>query len=112
MRRAPQLGQKPRRSPKAPTVGTTERDQSFLVAVLAPYSQETVFEPAALQVVFEFPLNIAGQRPALPGQLLPESRVVLRKSDHLEYEWRNCDYNEGFAIRKFRRPGKSTGVLA
>jgi hypothetical protein len=30
MRRAPQLGQNPRRSPKAPTVGATESDQAFL----------------------------------------------------------------------------------
>jgi hypothetical protein len=39
---------------------------------------KSVFEPAALQVVFEFPLNIAGQRHAFLCQLLSESRVVLQ----------------------------------
>jgi len=78
MRRAPQLGQNPRRSPKAPTVGTTERDQALLVARFPSHAQKTVFEPPALQVVFEFPLHIVRQYPAVLGQLLPEHRVVLR----------------------------------
>jgi len=78
MRRAPQLGQKPRRSPKAPTVGATERDQALLVAGFAPYPEKSVFKPATLQVVFEFPLHIARQYPAFLGQLLSENRVVLR----------------------------------
>ena len=65
-------------SPKAPTVGAAESDQAFLVAGFTAYPQKSVFEPAALHVVFEFPLNIAGQLPAFLCQLLPESRVVLR----------------------------------
>ncbi len=77
MRRAPQLGQNPRRSPKAPTVGATESDQAFLVASLASYPQKSVFKPATLQVVLEFPLHITRQYPAFLGQLLPEIRVVL-----------------------------------
>jgi hypothetical protein len=55
-----------------------ESDQAFLVAGFTAYPQKSVFEPAASQIVFEFPLNIAGQRPAFLCQLLPESRVVLR----------------------------------
>ena len=47
----------------------TKSDQAFLVAFLAPYPQESVFKPPALQVVFEFPLHIARQYPAFLGQL-------------------------------------------
>ena len=78
MRRAPQLGQNPRRSPKAPTVGTTERDKALLVAGFTEHAQKTVFQSTALQVVFEFPLNVVWQCPAFVDQLLPEHWVVLR----------------------------------
>jgi len=37
-----------------------------------------MFQSAALQVVFEFPLNLVRQCPAFLGQLLPEHRVVFR----------------------------------
>ena len=68
----------PRRSPKAPTVGATERNQALLVTCFTAHTQETVFKPATLQVVLEFPLHVVRQYPAFLGQLLPESRVVLR----------------------------------
>ena len=55
----------------------TESDQPFLVASLASYPQKSVFKPATLQVVLEFPLHVVRQYPAFLGQLLPESRVVL-----------------------------------
>jgi len=47
MRRAPQLGQKPLRSPKATTVGATERDQMPCMTELALYAKQTVFETVA-----------------------------------------------------------------
>jgi hypothetical protein len=47
------------------------------MAAIAPYPEKSVFKPATLQVVFEFPLHIAGQYLAFLGQLLPEIRVVL-----------------------------------
>jgi hypothetical protein len=39
---APQLGQKTRRSPMAPTVGTAERNQPFMVAGTALYAHKTM----------------------------------------------------------------------
>jgi len=40
MRLAPQLGQNPRRSPKAPTVGAAERDQVFMMTFSALHPQD------------------------------------------------------------------------
>jgi len=60
------------------TTLTTERNQALLVAGFTAHAQKTVFEPPALQVVFEFPLHIVRQYPAVLGQLLPEHRVVPR----------------------------------
>jgi len=68
---APQPGQNPRTL-------TTERDQALLVAGLTAYPQKTMFQSAALQVVFEFPLNVVRKCPAFLGHLPPEIRVVLR----------------------------------
>jgi len=65
MRRAPQLGQKPRRSPKAPTFGATEGDQMLGVAGLAAHPQKAVFETAAFQVVLELAVHVIRQFPAL-----------------------------------------------
>jgi hypothetical protein len=58
MRLAPQLGQNPLCSPKAPTVGAAEGDQVLGVAGLTAHTQETVFEAAAFEVVFELALDI------------------------------------------------------
>jgi hypothetical protein len=71
--RAPEI-QQPRRSPKAPTVGATESDQAFLVASLASYPQKSVFKPATLQVVLEFPLHVVRQYPAFLDKLPSEIR--------------------------------------
>jgi hypothetical protein len=77
IRRAPQLGQNPQRSPKAPTVGATECNQVFGVAAIAAHSQETVFETAASEVVLELPLDILRQCPALCRQMGHEIGVVF-----------------------------------
>jgi hypothetical protein len=61
------LGHAPRAATGAETAArTAESDQVFLVAGFTAYPQKSMFEPAALQVVLEFPLHIARQHPALP----------------------------------------------
>jgi hypothetical protein len=65
MRRAPQLGQKPRRSPKAPTFGATEGDQVLGVTRLATYPQKAMVQPTTFEVILELESHIAGQFTAL-----------------------------------------------
>jgi len=65
MRRAPQLAQKPRRSPKAPTVGATEGDQVLGVTRLAAHPQKAMVQPTTFEVILELALHIAGQFTAL-----------------------------------------------
>jgi hypothetical protein len=62
-----------------PTTLTTEHNQASPVAGFTAYPQEPVFEPAALQVVLEFPLHMAQLHPTFFGQVLPENRVVRRR---------------------------------
>ena len=52
MHPAPQPGRDPRRSPKAPTVGTTESDQMLMMAVSALHAPKPVLQAAAF---FLFP---------------------------------------------------------
>jgi hypothetical protein len=77
MRRVPQLGQNPLRSPKAPTVGTTEGDQVFGVAGFASHPQKAMFQPPAFEVILEFALDIPGQGYASLRQMGAEFRVIL-----------------------------------
>lgn len=46
-----------------------ERYQPFEVAFVAAHPENAVFEAAALQVGFEFPVNMVGQGFALLGQV-------------------------------------------
>jgi len=77
MRLAPQLGQNPRRSPKAPTVGEAERDQVFMMTFSALHPQETVLQSAAFEVIVKFRLHMPGQRLALCSHHLFERWVML-----------------------------------
>ena len=65
MRGAPQLGQKPRRSPEAPTVGATEGDQLLGVTRLAVHPQKAMVQPTTFEVILELALHIAEQFTAL-----------------------------------------------
>jgi hypothetical protein len=77
MRLAPQLGQIPRRSLKAPTFGATESHQTLVMTILTAYTQETILQTATLEVIVEFPLHIQGKRAALPLQVSQELLVIL-----------------------------------
>jgi hypothetical protein len=57
----------PRRSPKAPAVGATASEQAFLLASLASYPQKSVFKPATLRIVLEFPLQVVWRGHAFVG---------------------------------------------
>ena len=61
MRLAPQLGQNPRRSPKAPTFGATERDQVFMMTFGALHAEETVLQSTAFKVIGKFLLHMQGE---------------------------------------------------
>lgn len=52
---------------KAPALAA-ECDQPIGVADRATSPQETVFKPAALQVILELPLHVGRQTPAIGGQ--------------------------------------------
>ena len=54
-----------------------ESHQLLMMAVLAAYSKEAVFEATALEVVGEFLLHVVGQRAALRFQVVEKGRVVL-----------------------------------
>jgi hypothetical protein len=64
-------------SPNAP-ISFIPGHQALLVAGFTAYPQKSMFQSAALQVIFEFPLNVVRQCPAFLSQLPPENRVVLR----------------------------------
>jgi hypothetical protein len=53
------------------------------MAGVAAHPQKSVLEATALQVGLEFLLHVVRQRPALPGQVLDERRIVAR-DDALE----------------------------
>jgi hypothetical protein len=76
MRLAPQLGQKPRRSPQAPTFGATERNQVFMVTFGALHAQKTVHQSVAFEVIGKFLLHMQGQRLALCSHHLSERWVI------------------------------------
>jgi len=59
MHRTPQLGQKPRRSPKAPTSGAAEGYKMLGMTIFATHPQETMFQPPAFEVILKLPLHIA-----------------------------------------------------
>ena len=80
MRGAPQLGQKPRRSPEAPTVGATEGDQLLGVTRLAVHPQKAMVQPTTFEVILELALHIAEQFTAL---LLPDARLRRRVGHRL-----------------------------
>ncbi len=70
MRRAPQLGQNPRRLQlKAIRCSPWQDSQR---------TRRTPLEATALEVGREFLLHVVRQRSALPGQEFDERRVVLR----------------------------------
>ena len=46
------------------------------MALIATYPQEPVFEAAALEIRFEFPVDMVGQKFTLLGQLVDQRRVV------------------------------------
>jgi len=77
MRLAPQLGQKPLRSPKAPTVGAAEGDQTILVARGTLHPDKPMFQPPAFQEVVEFLFYVKWQRPALLLHQAGKGRVVM-----------------------------------
>ena len=77
IQRAPQLGQNPLRSPKAPTVDATECNQMFGMAAIAVHSQETVFETAVYDVFLELALDILRQYSALCRQTGYEIEIVF-----------------------------------
>ena len=52
----------------------------FLVTRRAAHAQKTMLQAPALEVVLEFPLHVLGQRPALRGHQVRESRIVLINS--------------------------------
>jgi hypothetical protein len=56
----------------------TECHQAFLVAVLAPYPQKSVFKPPALQVGFEFLPHIVRQHLAFSYQIFRKCGVIAR----------------------------------
>jgi hypothetical protein len=84
IQRASQLGQNPRRSPKAHTVGATECNQMFGMAAIAVHSQETVIETVVYDVFLELALYILRQHSALCRQTGYEIGVVF--FDDLEKE--------------------------
>jgi len=49
----------------------------FGVTAIAAYLQETVFQTAAVELILKFPLDIAGQCPALCRQMGHERGVVF-----------------------------------
>jgi hypothetical protein len=57
-RLAPQLRQKPHRSPHGPTDGTDERNQPLMVAGTDLYAQESMRQPATFEVLIEFLLYV------------------------------------------------------
>jgi hypothetical protein len=61
---------------KAPALAG-EGNQVLGVAGRAAHPQETLFQAAALKVVVELPQHVIRQRPALPGQMFNEHRVML-----------------------------------
>jgi len=77
MRRAPQLGQNPLRSPKAPTVGATEGDQVLRMAGVTLHAQKTMLKTATLEICLELLADVIWQHPALKRPLRLKSRVVF-----------------------------------
>ena len=56
---------------------TTERYQAFIMTGVTTHPQKAVLQPAALEVVFKFLLDIAGQRRTLRFQVGFERRIVF-----------------------------------
>jgi hypothetical protein len=77
MRLAPQLGQKPLRSPKAPTVGAAEGDQTIPVARGTLHPDEPMFQSATFQEIVEFLFYVKWQWSALLLHQAGKGRVVL-----------------------------------
>ena len=73
MRRAPQLGQNPRR---LQLKARGRLGESLEVTAVATNPQKSMFKPAALQIVVEFPVDMFRQAFALLGQLVDQGRVV------------------------------------
>jgi len=74
MRRAAQLGQKPRTS-------TEGHHQAFRVTAVTAHLQESVLKTAAFQVILELPLDIPRQIRALCRQMGHESGLRYPSSD-------------------------------
>jgi hypothetical protein len=60
----------------APTVGTAERDQPFMVAGTALYAQKPMRQSATFEVLIEFLLYVVGQRPSLFRHVSTKLQVV------------------------------------
>jgi hypothetical protein len=54
-----------------------EGEQVFGVTAIATHPQESVFQTAAFEVIFEFPLDVARQYRTLCRQMEHECRVVF-----------------------------------
>ena len=48
-----------------------------MMTILTAYTQETMLQSAAFEVIVEFPLHIQGKRPPLPLQVSQELRVIF-----------------------------------